>query len=53
MRVYLNEIGKVALLTAVDEVELAKRIEAGLYAYHLLGEPNKLHPRRASASCGR
>jgi len=29
-RVYLNEIGKVALLTAADEVELAKRIEAGL-----------------------
>ena len=32
VRVYLNEIGKVALLTAADEVELAKRIEAGLYA---------------------
>src|SRR5581483_872305 len=36
VRVYLNEIGKVALLTAADEVELAKRIEAGLYAAHLL-----------------
>ncbi len=32
VRVYLNQIGKVALLTAVEEVELAKRIEAGLYA---------------------
>jgi RNA polymerase sigma factor (sigma-70 family) len=40
VRVYLNEIGKVALLTAADEVELAKRIEAGLYASHLLTSPN-------------
>jgi RNA polymerase sigma factor (sigma-70 family) len=40
VRVYLNEIGKVALLTAADEVELAKRIEAGLYATHLLSSPN-------------
>ncbi len=40
VRVYLNEIGKVSLLTAADEVELAKRIEAGLYAAHLLTQPN-------------
>jgi RNA polymerase sigma factor (sigma-70 family) len=40
VRVYLNEIGKVALLTAADEVELAKRIEAGLYAEHLLSASN-------------
>ncbi len=40
VRVYLNEIGKVALLTAADEVELAKRIEAGLYARHLLTSSN-------------
>jgi RNA polymerase primary sigma factor len=32
VRVYLQQIGKVALLTAEEEVELAKRIEAGLYA---------------------
>ena len=32
VRVYLNTIGKTALLTAEQEVELAKRIEAGLYA---------------------
>ncbi|WP_304044706.1 RNA polymerase sigma factor SigB [Jatrophihabitans endophyticus] len=38
VRVYLNEIGKVALLTAADEVDLAKRIEAGLYATHLLAQ---------------
>lgn len=30
VRVYLNGIGKTALLNAADEVELAKRIEAGL-----------------------
>src|SRR3954451_9159901 len=36
VRVYLNGIGKTALLTAADEVELAKRIEAGVYAAHLL-----------------
>ena len=40
VRVYLNEIGKVALLTAADEVELAKRVEAGLYAAHLLASSN-------------
>jgi len=32
LRVYLNQIGKIALLTAAQEVELAKRVEAGLYA---------------------
>jgi len=46
VRVYLNEIGKVALLTAADEVELAKRIEAGLYAGHLLSEANKFSAAR-------
>ena len=46
VRVYLNEIGKVALLTAADEVDLAKRIEAGLYATHLLAEANSFTPAR-------
>jgi RNA polymerase primary sigma factor len=33
---YLKQIGKVRLLTAGQEVELAKRIEAGLFAGHKL-----------------
>jgi len=36
MRVYLNEIGRTKLLSAEEEVELAKRIEAGVYAAELL-----------------
>ncbi|MCW2498899.1 MAG: polymerase, sigma 70 subunit, RpoD subfamily [Frankiales bacterium] len=32
VKAYLREIGRVPLLTAVEEVELAKRIEAGLFA---------------------
>ena len=43
---YLKQIGKVALLNAAQEVELAKRIEAGLYAEHLLGtQGNDLEAR--------
>jgi RNA polymerase primary sigma factor len=36
VRIYLREIGKVPLLTAQDEVELAKAIEAGLFAQEVL-----------------
>jgi RNA polymerase sigma factor (sigma-70 family) len=32
VRAYLNGIGRTRLLTKVEEVELSKRIEAGLYA---------------------
>lgn len=46
VRVYLNGIGKTALLTAEDEVELAKRIEAGLYAQHLLDTKKRLGDAR-------
>jgi RNA polymerase sigma factor (sigma-70 family) len=46
VRVYLNEIGKVALLTAADEVDLAKRIEAGLYAGHLISSSNNFSATR-------
>jgi RNA polymerase primary sigma factor len=37
VRMYLKEIGKVALLTAQEEVDLAKRIEAGDLATERLG----------------
>jgi len=39
VRVYLNGIGKTALLDAEEEVELAQQIEVGLYAQHLLDNP--------------
>ncbi|MFI7582562.1 RNA polymerase sigma factor [Kocuria sp. M1N1S27] len=35
---YLKQIGKVALLNAEQEVDLALRIEAGLYAEHKLAD---------------
>ena len=38
VRAYLKQIGKVALLNAEEEVELAKRIEAGLYGTQLMSE---------------
>ena len=38
VRMYLKEIGKVSLLTADEEVRLAKRIEAGLTAGKKLEE---------------
>ena len=36
VRIYLREIGKVPLLTAQDEVDLAKAVEAGLFAQEML-----------------
>jgi RNA polymerase primary sigma factor len=46
VRMYLKEIGYVALLTAQEEVELAKRIEAGLVAAERLesSDSSKLRP---------
>ena len=46
VRVYLNGIGKTALLKAEDEVELSKRIEAGLYASHILATKKRIGPVR-------
>jgi len=42
VRVYLNGIGRTALLTAAQEVELAKRIEAGVFAQHMLESDDTL-----------
>ncbi|XBH23184.1 RNA polymerase sigma factor [Jonesiaceae bacterium BS-20] len=42
---YLKQIGKVALLNAEQEVDLAKRIEAGLYAEKLLEEDADIKPK--------
>jgi len=39
---YLKQIGKVALLNAEQEVELAKRIEAGLFAEERLNSGDKV-----------
>src|ERR1700710_1182741 len=41
VRMYLKEIGKVPLLTAEEEVDLAKRIEAGLFASEKIQTPAK------------
>ncbi|WP_442891611.1 RNA polymerase sigma factor [Dietzia sp.] len=50
VRAYLKQIGKVALLNAEEEVDLAKRIEAGLYTTHLVKqmqeEGKKLTPQQ-------
>ena len=58
VRVYLNGIGRTALLNAEDEVELSQRIEAGLYAQHLLESdeqftPSKKRDLKAIAKDGR
>ncbi len=37
VRAYLNGIGKIPLLDAAQEVELAKQIESGLYAEAVIG----------------
>lgn len=42
---YLKQIGKVALLNAEQEVELAKRIEAGLFADEKLAGNPKMEPK--------
>jgi len=42
---YLKQIGKVALLNAEQEVDLAKRIEAGLFAEERLAAGLKMEPK--------
>ena len=46
VRVYLNGIGRTALLTAEQEVDLAKRIEAGVFAAHKLETGTRLSAQR-------
>ncbi|WP_084010499.1 sigma-70 family RNA polymerase sigma factor [Pseudofrankia sp. DC12] len=44
VRMYLREIGRVPLLNAAQEVELSKRVEAGLFAEHKLNTAGDLEP---------
>src|SRR5256885_16514040 len=53
VRVYLNTIGKTALLTAEQEVEVAKRIGAGPNAELLPAENQGLSPTRRRNSKAR
>jgi RNA polymerase primary sigma factor len=47
VRAYLKQIGKVALLNAEEEVDLAKRIEAGLYAAERLRQADETNEKLA------
>ena len=42
---YLKLIGRVSLLKAIEEVTIAKRIEAGLFAQHKLDSGTKIAPK--------
>ena len=42
---YLKQIGKVSLLNAEQEVELAKRIEAGLFSEEKLASGDRVSPK--------
>ena len=56
VRAYLKQIGKVALLDAEQEVSLAKRIEAGLYATYrmeLMEDPETPTKERLSPAMKR
>ncbi|MEU5132699.1 MULTISPECIES: RNA polymerase sigma factor [Streptomyces] len=46
-RQYLREIGRIPLLTAAEEVELARRVEAGLFAEERLAGTPDLDSRLA------
>ncbi|MGW1804306.1 RNA polymerase sigma factor [Streptomyces sp. NPDC002078] len=46
-RQYLREIGRIPLLTAAEEVELARRVEAGLFAEEKLGNASDLDSQLA------
>lgn len=46
-RQYLREIGRIPLLSAAEEVELARRVEAGLFAEEKLTRSTQLDTRLA------
>jgi RNA polymerase primary sigma factor len=46
VRLYLNEIGRVDLLSAAAEVDLAKRVEAGVQAARILDSLEHLEPEQ-------
>ncbi len=46
-RQYLREIGRIPLLTAAEEVELARRVEAGLFAEEKLSNTPSLESQLA------
>ncbi|MGW2515060.1 RNA polymerase sigma factor [Streptomyces scopuliridis] len=46
-RQYLREIGRIPLLTALDEVDLARRVEAGLFAEEKLSSTPDLDSQLA------
>ncbi|MDI9887613.1 RNA polymerase sigma factor [Streptomyces sp. HNM0645] len=46
-RQYLREIGRIPLLTAAEEVDLARRVEAGLFAEEKLGNTPDLDSQLA------
>ncbi len=46
VQLYLREMARTALLTAEEEVDLAKRYEAGLEAERVLGDKRKLPVKR-------
>ncbi|SHG72377.1 RNA polymerase, sigma 70 subunit, RpoD [Jatrophihabitans endophyticus] len=48
VRAYLKQIGKVALLNAEEEVDLAKRIEAGLYAAERVRQAEEANEKLAT-----
>ncbi len=46
VRMYLKEIGKVPLLSAEEEIELAKMMETGHYTYMLIRNNNSEEPKK-------